>query len=47
MEKVLVILGTLPPILSGLIAIFLLIPGEQPEKFLQQVVDLLAKISKK
>lgn len=30
-----------------LIPFFMLIPGEQPEKFLQKVVDLVAKFSKK
>ena len=33
--------------LGGIIAICLLIPGEQPEKFLQSVVDFIAKFSKK
>jgi hypothetical protein len=34
-------------VLSALIALFMLIPGEQPEKALQAVVNLLAKFSKK
>lgn len=34
-------------LLSGVIAICLLIPGEQPEKALQGVVDFLSKFSKK
>jgi hypothetical protein len=34
-------------VLASLIALCLLIPGEQPEKFLQGVVDFLAKFSKK
>jgi len=34
-------------ILMGVITICMLIPGEQPEKFLQGVVDFLAKFSKK
>lgn len=34
-------------LLSAVIAICLLIPGEQPEKFLQGVVDFLAKFSVK
>ena len=34
-------------ILSGVIGISLLIPGEQPEKALQAVVDFLSKFSKK
>lgn len=32
-------------VLSALIALFLLIPGEQPEKALQAAVDFLAKFS--
>jgi len=34
-------------ILSAIIAIALVIPGEQPEKFLQRVLDFLKKWSKK
>jgi hypothetical protein len=34
-------------LLTAIIAIALVIPGEQPEKFLHSVVDLLKKISKK
>lgn len=34
-------------VVVGLIGLFLLIPGEQPEKALQAVVDFLAKYSKK
>lgn len=34
-------------ILSGIIAICMLIPGEQPEKALQGIVDFLSKFSKK
>lgn len=34
-------------VLSGLIAIFAMIPGEQPEKSLQAVVDFIAKFSRK
>lgn len=44
----------LPALVSALIAFFALIPGEQPEKFLQgfldklqSIVDVIAKISKK
>jgi hypothetical protein len=32
---------------SAIIAIALIIPGEQPEKFLQSCVDFLSKFSKK
>lgn len=34
-------------LLAGLIVFFMIIPGEQPEKFLQKLVDLLSKYSKK
>lgn len=39
--------GALTAVLSALIALFLLIPGEQPEKTLQAVVDFLSKFSAK
>lgn len=52
MEEVLVIIGKLPEYLNAavavmvaLIALFVLIPGDQPEKALQAVVDFIAKIS--
>lgn len=41
------ILSSIVMILSGVIAIAILIPGEQPEKFLQAVVDFISKISTK
>jgi len=41
------IVSALVALLSGVIAIALLIPGEQPEKALQGVVDFLKKFSKK
>ena len=34
-------------LISAVIGICLLIPGEQPEKFLQGVLDFLAKFSRK
>jgi type VI protein secretion system component VasF len=34
-------------VLMGLIALFMLIPGEQPEKFLQKCVDFIKKFSRK
>lgn len=45
----------LPALISALIAFFMLVPGEQPEKFLkewllpkvQNAVDIIAKFSKK
>ena len=42
-----IIIGAVVAILSGIIGIALLIPGEQPEKALQGVVDFLSKFSKK
>jgi len=58
MEKVLVVikviieqgpayLGAIVAVLSALAALFMLIPGEQPEKTLYKIVDFLAKFSKK
>lgn len=41
------ILSALVAALLALIALFLLIPGEQPEKFLQGIVDFLKKLSLK
>lgn len=41
------ILAALVAILTGVIAICLMIPGEQPEKALQAIVDFLTKFSKK
>jgi len=34
-------------ILAAFIVLFLLIPGDQPEKFLQSVLDFVKKFSKK
>lgn len=54
MDLILEILGDLPmylglavQLLTALIAIALVIPGEQPEKFLQSVLDFITKFSKK
>lgn len=41
------IIGGLIMIASGAIVISLVIPGEQPEKFLQGAVDFLKRFSKK
>ena len=41
------IISAVMALLSGVIAIALLIPGEQPEKALQGVVEFLKKFSKK
>lgn len=34
-------------VLLALISVCLLIPGEQPEKFLQSIVDFISKFSRK
>jgi hypothetical protein len=34
-------------VLTSLVVLCMMIPGEQPEKFLQSVVDLLTKFSRK
>jgi hypothetical protein len=41
------ILGAISAILSGLIIIFQMIPGDQPEKTLRAIVNLIAKFSRK
>ena len=41
------VLGAIVALLSGIIAVALLIPGEQPEKTLQKIVDFIKKFSKK
>lgn len=41
------LLSAVVSVLSALIALFMLIPGEQPEKFLQGVVDWVSKYSRK
>lgn len=41
------VLGAGSAVLMGLIAVFMLIPGNQPEKFLQGVVDIIKKFSAK
>jgi hypothetical protein len=40
-------LAAINAVLTAVIALCLLIPGEQPEKFLQSIVDLLKKVSRK
>ena len=42
-----VILLSIISIFTGLIGIFMLVPGEQPEKFFQSCVDFLKKFSNK
>jgi len=41
------VIGNVSVVCVALIAIFSVIKGDQPEKFLQGVVDFLAKFSKK
>jgi hydrogenase maturation factor len=45
-NHVVLIEGTLA-VLTGVIAIAMVVPGEQPEKFLQGVVNFIKKFSKK
>lgn len=40
-------IGAITALLTAVIAIAQLIPGDQPEKSLQAIVDFLAKFSKK
>jgi hypothetical protein len=41
------ILSAVVSAITALIALFMLIPGEQPEKALQKLVDFIAKFSRK
>lgn len=41
------ILAAVLSILMGMIAIAMLIPGDQPDKTLQKVVDFISKFSRK
>lgn len=38
-------IGAVVVLLNALIGLFMLIPGEQPEKFLKSIVDLVGKLS--
>ena len=40
-------LGAITALLTAIIAIAQLIPGDQPEAFLQKVVDFISKFSRK
>ena len=40
-------IAAISAVVVGLIGLFLLIPGEQPEKFLQVVLDWIKKLSRK
>jgi hypothetical protein len=41
------IIGAVSIVLSGLAALFMVIPGEQPEKTFKAIGDFLAKFSRK
>ncbi len=54
MDQILLYLGKAPEMIGyvvsacgGLIALFMMIPGEQPEKALQSFVDMISRFSKK
>lgn len=46
-NNVVVIVGAAGVVLGGFITIFSFIPGDQPEKTLKKIVDILAKFSRK
>lgn len=46
-ENYTTILTGLDAVLAGLISIFLVIPGPEPERTLQKVLDFIRKFSKK
>jgi hypothetical protein len=46
-EKGPMVLSALVGVLTALIGLFMLIPGEQPEKAMKSIVDFLAKFSRK
>jgi hypothetical protein len=46
-QAVIVVLGAASALLTALIALFVLVPGAQPEKALQAMVDAIKKISLK
>ena len=46
-EKLPLYIAALVGVLTALIGFFMLIPGEQPEKALQKVLDVLTKFSRK
>lgn len=47
MAHYLEIVGAISLAISGLLALAIMIPGEQPDKFLQSIVDLIGKVSRK
>lgn len=46
-EQATAIIGAVTVAVSSLLTIFLAIPGDQPDKFLQKCLDILTKISRK
>ena len=46
-ENILVWIGAIGTLLGGLYGLFLLIPGNQPDKIIKIVYDITKKISKK
>ncbi len=42
-----ILLAAINGILAGIIAIAMMIPGDEPEKTLQAIVDFIGKLSKK
>lgn len=46
-ENYQVIIDGILGVLMAIIAVAMIIPGEQPEKFLQGIVDFIKKFSKK
>ena len=47
MENVFEIVGAITMILTGLYTISLLIPGDQPDKALEKILDFTKRFSKK
>lgn len=47
MEHWQLILNAAIALLTGLVAVFMLIPGEQPEKALRGIADFIEKFSRK
>ncbi len=47
MEKLVIVLSLIPPLFAALIPIFMLLPGSEPEKTMQKIVDLITKYSRK
>jgi len=46
-QKLPEIIGALDAILLALIALFILIPGDQPEKSIRKIADFIGKFSRK